>query len=441
MSHTSRTLLKILVEQRRWRYVDFERHFRRAAAQVLDETARNLTVSESTYRRWTSGRVQTLPGAEACLVLEHMFGVETAALFGPPPSSDLPAPAFNLEAEIAMTARDAQSEASATAAESISDTTLDQLHEDVITLARGYSRAPAFDVFRRAKALREEAESERDRTQVPAQRQELLILAGQACALLATAAFDLGSLDGARRLSRAAALYGETARFDPLRAFAGGTLAYIAYFSNQPAEGARLARRAQAFAGLGDVARHRLAAIEARALGYVGDAPSARRALIASQQDGPGLTDDLHDEVAGEFAFTAERLAMSNSSTCLLIGDAEGAEAAAKQSLDLAAAKPAAGRAVRVVGGASADLAMARLLRGDLDGASEAMTPVWAVPRGQRSHGLLARTARVRRALTGAPFRTAQVAVELGEQIEEFARLSDSHQLGPGAGPLAALEG
>ncbi|MEU6328099.1 DNA-binding protein [Streptomyces sp. NPDC047049] len=276
---------------------------------------------------------------------------------------------------------------------------------------------------------------------MPAQKQQLLILAGQACALLATAAFDLGALGSARRLSRAAALYGETARFDPLQAFAGGTLAYIAYYQNQPAEGARFARRAQAFTGLGDVARRRLAAIEARALGYVGDALSARRALDVTRHEGPGLTDDLHDEVAGEFGFSAERLAMSNSSTCLLIGDAEGAEAAAKRSLELAAARPAAGRAVKIVGGAATDLAMARLLRGDLDGAIAALNPMWDVPRGQRSPGILARTARVRRALTATPYRTAPQAIEVAERIEDFTRISDTHQLGPGAGPLAALKG
>ncbi|MFJ5588391.1 DNA-binding protein [Streptomyces noursei] len=435
------TLLKVLVEQKEWRFVDFQRRFRRVADQILKGNARSLTISESTYRRWTSGRMATLPGIETCKVLEHLFGVDAASLLGPPPSSsDLSAPKFDLEGEIAMTARDAQSEASATAAESISDTTLDQLREDVTALARDYSGTAAFDVWRRAKELREEAESARERTQVPAQKEELLILAGQACALLATAAFDLGSLDSARRLCRAAALYGETARFNPLRAFAGGTLAYIAYFQNRPSEGARFARQAQAFTGLGDVAVRRLAAIEARAHAYAGDVASARRALTISQQLGPGLTDDLHDEVSGEFGFNGERLAMSTSSTYLLIGDGEGAEAAAMQSLELATARPAAGRAAKVIGGAAADLAMARLLRNDLEGAVDAMPPVWEIPRGQRSPGILTRTARVRRALGAAPYRNAPQAIETADQIEDFTRESATHQLGPGAGPLAALE-
>ncbi|MGW5736265.1 MULTISPECIES: hypothetical protein [Streptomyces] len=84
--------------------------------------------------------------------------------------------------------------------------------------ARDYSSMAPFDVFKRARELREQAEATRESTQVPEQQHELLIAAGQACALLATAAFDLGSLDGAKRLARSAALYGETARLAPLRA-------------------------------------------------------------------------------------------------------------------------------------------------------------------------------------------------------------------------------
>ncbi|MEV5879432.1 DNA-binding protein [Streptomyces sp. NPDC052101] len=340
-----------------------------------------------------------------------------------------------------MTARDAQSEAAEAAAASISDTTLDQLRDDVATLALAYSATAPFDVFKRARELREGAEAARGRTQVPAQAQDLLIVAGQACALLATAAFDLGSLDGAKRLCRSAALYGETARFDPLRAFAGGTLAYLAYFSSQPAEAARLARQAQTFTGLGDVARRRLAAIEARAFGYLGDPIAAQRALHGSQADGQDVTDELHDGIGGEFGFTAERLAMSNASTCLLLGDGDQAAAAAARALELADQRPEAVRSARVVGGAAADLAAARLLRGDLDGAADALEIVWTVPRDQRATGLLTRTARVRRALTVERFRGAALAGELGEQIEDFTRMSAQHQLGTGGGPVAALEG
>jgi hypothetical protein len=389
-------------------------------------------VSEPQFRRWTAGKVATLPSAEACQVLRHMFGIEAVVLFGPPPSAALDrsadAPtAYDLESEIAMTARDAADEAGAAAAQSLSETTLDQLRDDVTSLARRYGSLPAFDVFRQAKLLREQAEHLRDRTQVPAQQQDLLIIAGQACSLLSSAAFDLGSLDGAVRLARSAALYGETARFDPLRAYATGSLAICAYFTGRPADAVRLVRTAQSFGGLGDVARGRLLAIEARAYGHLGDQDRAGRTLLASTDQHSGLRDELHDE----------RLLMSNGNTCLLLQDGPGAETAARRALELVSSRPPARRSASVRGKAAADLATAQLLRQDLDGAAATLETVWAVPREKRVAGLLERTGNLRTVLSAAAFRGSQLATDLGEQIEEFGRLSPPRQLGTGGGLLA----
>ncbi|MQY10729.1 hypothetical protein SRB5_08420 [Streptomyces sp. RB5] len=441
MDDFPRTLLKALVAQRHWRYGDFVGHFTRTAERIVGKGTANPTISEAQFRRWTSGAIRTLPSPDACRVLEEMFGVGAAALFRAPPSPESSAPAFNLKDEIDMTARDASSEAGAAASASISDTTLDQLRDVVGVLARDYHSFSAFEVLQCARRLREEAEQHRDRTQVPVQQQDLLVIAGQACALLSAAAFDLGSLDGATRLARAADLYGETTRYTPLRGFAGGVLAYIAYFSDRPAEAVQIAQRARMLSGLGDIAHRRLAAIEARAHGHRGDTASAQQALDASRREGPGHIDHLHDAVGGEFGFPDERLAMSNASTCLLLGDGEQAEAAARTALDLVTNRPEAQQSARVVGGAAADLAASRLLRDDLDGAAEALEHVWAVPGEQRATGLLTRTARVRRALAGERFRRAPLAEETAERLEHFSRLAAQHQLGMGAGTVAALDG
>ncbi|MFI8007857.1 DNA-binding protein [Streptomyces sp. NPDC086010] len=427
------TLLKVLVDRRHWTYRDFCGHFEAAARRL---GIKNLTVSEAQFRRWTAGKIQSSPAADACRVLTDLFGIDADQLFLAP-SSDALAPPFNLEAEIDMTARDAHSVAGEAASASISDTAVEQLRDDVHRLARRYNALPPFEVLRTARALREEIEQHRDRTQVPVQQQELLILAGQVCAILSTAAFDLGSFDGATRLARSAALYGETARFEPLRAFAGGTLAYIAYFSGRPAEAVQYARRSAMLPGLGDVAQRRLAAIEARAHGHLGDVPSAQRALTRSTTVGTGSTDDLHDGVGGEFGFSDERLAMSNGSTCLLLGDGQQAEKAAERALELVNARPPAARSLPVVGGAAADLATARLMRGDLDGAAHTLTKVWDVPVEQRATGLLARARHVRQSLTDPRFRAAPLAVEIGERLEHFTR-SAQNQLG--AGGVPALE-
>ncbi|MGI5255604.1 DNA-binding protein [Actinacidiphila glaucinigra] len=309
--------------------------------------------------------------------------------------------------------------------------------QHVTDFARRYSATGPYDVLGKARALLNQAENLRDHTQVPIQQQALLIVAGQASALLATAAFDLGQLPGAARLFRTTALYGETARFEPLQAFADGGLAYIAYRSGRPGEAVRLVGRALAFGGLGDVARRRLLAIEARAQGHLGDRESARSAIRASQEPGQGVADDLHDQVGGEFGFSPERLVMSCASTSLLVGDGRAAEEFAAHALQLVSERPVEQRSAPVMGKAAADLARARLLRDDVEGASAALEAVWSVAAEQRVSGLLERTTAVRRILVQSPYRSSQPALELGERIEDFTRGALPRL---GSGVAAALE-
>ncbi|MGC5004830.1 DNA-binding protein [Streptomyces sp. DT203] len=433
-----RTLLKVLIDQRQWTWAIFELEFAKAADKVIGRGAQNPTVGETQYRRWTSGQLKGLPSPDACRVLQEMFHVEASRLFAPPPeSTDPDVPTFELEAEIAMTAREAQDDAGAAAASSVSDLTVDQLRDDLHALARSYSNQSARDVWHRAKELREQAENDRDRTAVPAQQQALLILAGQASALLSTAAFDLGSFDGAKRLARTAALYGETARYEPLRAYAAGSLAFIAYYSGEQSQASVHVRHALTNGGLGDVAVRRLHSIEARAYGHLGDAESARRALSMSEEVGTAATDELHDVVGGEFGFSDERLAMSNASTALLLGDGRAAEVSARRALELVAARPAKDRAPAVFGKAAADLAMARLLSNDLEGAAEALETMLSITTTHRATGLVARAMELRRALTQRHLQGTTLAADLGERLEDFTRLPGQRQLVPPYGVLA----
>ncbi|WP_254398738.1 DNA-binding protein [Streptomyces sp. AC602_WCS936] len=430
MTEQPETLLKVLCDRRNLGAPDFVALFDRTADEVVGKGTNNPTCSERTVFRWRAGKTRPESlSADTRRVLQAMFACDVAALFAPPPAEDSQSPAFNLEHEINMTARDAQDDASATAAASVSDTSLDQLTDDVASLARAYASLPPMEVFRRGRALQEELQSQRDRTQVPTQQQRLLELTGQAMALLAAAAFDLGSFDNARRLARAADLYGESARFKPLRAYADGILAYIAYFTGMPGEAVSKARRAQTYGGLGDVARRRLLAIEARAHGYLGDTDSARQALQLSLAAESGARDDLHDGVGGEFGFTPERLAMSSSSTALLIHDGEQAEQSARQALDLVGQRPQASRSAHVLGGAAADLAMARLLANDVEGAADALTPLWDIPGDQRATGVLVRTGQIQQFLAQPVYRSSTLPRELRDRVEDFTRSASTHQL------------
>jgi hypothetical protein len=433
-----RTLLAWLCDRDKLTYSRFEKRFADHAVRLFGNRPDNPTCGETQFRRWTGGKLVGLPTAEACQVLEAMWPEYTAEeLFGPPPQGDPHAPAYNLEERVRMTAEDALEGADATASASISDNTIDELRDQVTATAQGYHLTPPAQAYEAADRLRLVIERQRDRTQVPVQQQELMILNGQTAALLAVAAFDLGYFQSARSLARTAAMFGETTRFDPLRAFADGTLAYIAYHTGNPTEAVAKAARALTYGGLGDVALRRLQAIKARAHAHLGDVASVRRAIQLSAEPGTDRYDDLHDGVGGEFSFSLERLAMSTSTTALIIGDAARAETDARRALELLGQRPQEEQSAHVRASAAADLAHARLLADDVDGAAEALTPVWGVPADQRKTGIVVRTARIGRHLARPQYHGAHVPASLREQIEDFNRVSPPHRIGPHVGLLA----
>ncbi|MFE6030223.1 DNA-binding protein [Streptomyces niveus] len=409
--------------------------------ELFGQNSNNPTCGEAQFRRWTAGKLVGLPGADTCITLERVFpGYTVAQLFAHPSEaidSQLPAYDLDLEERIAMTAREAHEDADTTAGTSISDTTVDELRDRVVTLARRYHRLAPVKAFEEADALREEIERQRDRTKAPAQLQVLMILNGQVAALLSSAAFNLGYLRHARTLARTAALFAETTRFAPLRAFIDGSLAYIAYHAGDNTEAVTKADRALSHGGLGDIAQRRLCAIQARAYAHLGDIASAQRAIRLSDEDGHGRVDELHDTVGGEFGFTPERLAMSNSTTALIIGDGGEAEAAARQALTLLAQRSKDAHSAHIQGGAAADLAMARLLAHDVEEASEVLTPVWEIPNDQRMTGIVVRTAHIHRHLSRPTYHGARLPGQLRERIEDFTRVSPPYQIGPHVGLLA----
>lgn len=443
------TLLRQIVDERGWTYADFNDAYRIAAAwlyeRATDPDLRNLLrgaeVAEMTYRRWTAGRVLT-PARPAPQVLEHMFpGFTLRQLMSAPPDDSGRARPTQVidESELQMTARDAAAHAGDAASQAVPDISIDQLEEDVVVLAQTYGRTPPFEVYRRAKELLAIAQEMLDRTQIPRQRGRAYLAAGQSAAILAAGCFDLGALGPSAQLARTAALYGQVIEHGPLQAFAHGALALRAYWEGRPSEAVRLVHTAQRFTGLGDTAVTRLAVIEARAYGHLGNGAAATEAIRASLEVGTGRRDELHDDVGGEFGFPLDRVAMSNATTFLLLRNAEGAEESADQALTLLKAKPADQRPMLITSQAAVDLAHARLMRRELDGAIESLEPVFLVPTEWRGAGVLERIGSVRAELTHPDFQNSPEAAALGERIEDFCRIAAPAQLG--AAPRLSIEG
>jgi tetratricopeptide (TPR) repeat protein len=440
------TLLKKLVRERGWAYDLFRRAYELAArdlAATTGEPISTASVEEQTFRRWTSGRVSGLPNRPAPQILEHLFGCPAHLLLRPPSDDGLAVggrlvPALD-ESDLAMTARDAAAHAGDAASFSLPDMTLDQLDDDVTALAHAYGNTSPVEMYRRAKELLGLSQALLERTQIPRQRTRAYLAAGQVSALLSSICFDLGSLPAAVQLSRTAALYGQVIEHGPLQAYAHGALAWLAYWGGRPAEAVRLIHTAQRFGGLGDTAVTRLAVIEGRAYGHLGRQDEAERAVRRALEQGTGARDELHDDVGGEFGFPADRVAMSNATTYLLLRNADGADDAASSALRLLNAKPADQRPLMTSTQASVDLARARLLRQDLDGAQEALEPVFEVPSEWRATGALEHLTAARAELSRPVFQGSKAASTLGERIEDFMAAASAHKLS-GAGRLA-IEG
>ncbi|MFI9785481.1 DNA-binding protein [Kitasatospora sp. NPDC051984] len=438
----SRTLLGALIEKAGWEFPDFHREFRNAgndlARGLKDPRFRDLDMSEATFRRWVAGKVKR-PTSVFVQTMQRLFdGRPIAELLAPPREGDPTALSRqDLERELAMTAREASDHAASVASAFLSDLSVEQVQDDVRQLARTYNNRSPFDVLREARQLRTKAEGLLDRTHIPAQKQQLLVAIGETTALLALAAFGLGALDEANRLARSAGMYAEVTGFTPLAAFAAGTLGLLAYWDGRPGEAIRFVRQAQSLPGVGTAGQARIASIEARAYGHLGDQRRAAAAVERFFDVGAVERDDLHDEVAGEFHHGPERLARSHGTTFVLLRDGAGALRHARQVLDVQANLTAGQEISRIEAEARTDLAAALILTGEIEEAAEVLEPIAALAPDRRATGLVERVVHVGRLLTTEPVRTSPVAVALREALEEYTRVAAPRQLGGVASRLA----
>ncbi|MGW1764495.1 hypothetical protein ACWCQL_10500 [Streptomyces sp. NPDC002073] len=389
-------------------------------------------------RLLTVGGVKTAPYRPTARVLEQMFDrpvkelLSSAAqdLAGKHTSGRTPSLPLPTESELLMIAREAADHSGEAAALRVDELTLDQLHDDLNRLSREYGCKATAEVYHEANGLLKHAQLTIERTRSPEQHTRLYYAAGQASALLAAVSFDLGAMVPAVSFARTAAQYGKTIDHSPLQAYAYGMLSFMAFWDGRPTESVRLAHIAQQFGGLGSTARRRLLAIEARAHGHLRDDAKARRCILAAMEETGGARDELHDDIGGEFAFDAARTAMSNATTSLLLRDGVGAEEFATTALTLLSSRPTPEVPIVVSGPAAIDLARARLMRNEVEGAQEALDPVFQVPPGHRSSGMMERLTAARMELTRRDFRGAPEAVAMADQIEEFTALSPARRIG-----------
>lgn|SRR5574341_684576 len=488
------TLLRVLIAQRHWqKYETFATQYERAANELAvrdqDPRLRGLSIAKRQFERWIAGTLKTKPYPDHCRVLEYLFGHAVEELFSPASQPSEPASAVadqtsalvrigaapaapailvggttpsehpsglaagapeggsqhgpagprsqDIERELVIAARESSQHAEYVASQSIDPTDVEQLHDEVVRLARNYAQTSPLLLYLDAKRARDRGFELLDRTKHTKQEYDLYLLIGESCGLLASLTFDLGSREAATEQARSAWIYGKHVGHNGLRAWARGMQSLIAYWSGRPLEALAFARDGLEYAPPG-TATVRLRCIEARAWSHLGDTTETARAIRAAHdaRDQADGGDELHDAIGGEFSFDQARQARCNGSAYLELGDAKRAIVQTQRAIELFATTPRDRGWLKVDAEAHTDLSGAYLLESQFEGAQEALAPVFAIPPEHRIEGLTRRLGRVRHLLVRSPFRTAREARQLGEQIEDFAAHAAGRMLPSGPSSL-----
>ncbi len=423
-----RTLLAAIVETRE-RSQDEEVDAFNAMAEQLRE--KNATLSNRTLRRWLAGEVQTRPRAPQCRVALALWGFPMDELLAPPgpvgvvehrPGESVAAEALTVDRQVMMAARRAQEFTAAAEQGGIGAESLDELRDDVRDLAGAYLHDPVTSMIAPLAEVQDAVFARLEGRQRPAQAAELYLLAGVASALLAKASQDLGRSRDAMTQARTAYVCADNAGHSGLRAWARGLQSLITYWAGRPTEAARYAHlgAAELGDGSGSVAAW-LPSLEARAWALAGGQAESRSAIgRAEDARARHVVDDL-DEIGGLFSFPLAKQRYYAAGAWVHLPDG-----ATRASQDATAAlelyEQGEDRSYSDAAGARAELALSRVLDGEIEGAGEAIAPVLGLPPERRIAGILASVSRIDTALR-RPAVASPASQSIRGAIEAFARV------------------
>lgn len=435
------TLLRALVLERHWqRWQTFEAQFRRAATALAERDGEpalaRTPVSQRQYERWYSGGLRTQPRPDACRVLEAMFGRPVAVLLGPaingqttaiaehqqepaPPGAGPEDPGRTL----AMTARRAIQFSTSADATNVGTGSLDQLLAEAARLAAAYPYQPLIAILGDIADLQDQTMTLLEGRQRPKEARELYVVAGLTSGMLAKASHDLGDPRTAMTHARTAWLCARNAEHPPLQAWVRGIESIVAYWAARPGEALEYARAGQQVEGIIGTVTVWLPSLEARAWSVLGNAAEAGRAVERAIAMRDRTVDDDLDQLGGMCRFDVARQAYYAADAGAMLSDplaplAARTAATAMEAIRLYETGPGTA-SFGDLAGSRADLAIARIRAGELDGAAEALDPVLGLPPQMRIHGVITTVGAVHRALTPA---TSPVARDLQGAIEAYTR-------------------
>src|SRR6266540_4120044 len=335
----------------------------------------------------------------------------------PPMSSDADGdffdPQFSVERQMSMATRRAARFTALAESQNIGAETVGQLRDQVGELARAYVRDPLNTIFTLLEGK-----------QKPGHTRDLYVLAGIVSGLLAKTSHDLGHAHEAMTQARTIYVCADNADHQGLRAFARAMQSLIAYWAGRPQEAVRYAKAGAQFAReLTGSLTAWLPALEARAWAQLSDAERTLRAIGRAESARELVQPDDLDAVGGLLTFpVAKQHYYAAGSFVYLDGESARGQREASSALDLYERGNSEDRSFSDEAGARAELAIARVLDGEIDGAYDAITPVLDLPPERRIGGIVTSAMRVHAALRSPRFANSAVARDARDEIEGFTR-------------------
>jgi hypothetical protein len=254
---------------------------------------------------------------------------------------------------------------------------LEQLTADVGRLSRAFVSQAMLPVFAEMVDTRDRIYALLDGHQSPSQTNDLYLLAGQTCGLLANASLDLGQNVAAAEHACSAWAYGEMIGHGALCAFGRATQSLIAYWSGAYGEAVTYAQAGLPLTDAPNI-RARLLALEARAQAKLGRARNVVRLVEAASE---AIEDaDQWTAPGGHLEFTRAKLHYYATNAYADIAKHPDAITYGERSIQLYQATPSAVRSYGDEAGCYVALAEVSVRQGAIDGASARLAPVLAHP-------------------------------------------------------------
>ena len=319
--------------------------------------------------------------------------------------------------EVTTAAREAEAEQSWLLAEP-GPQSVEALWDGSLEIARAANRS-ALEMFNASRWIRCNALKLAKQTRRPGALSDLYVIAGQATALMASTAFDLGRWDESAILARSAISYASLVGNTSLQAWTLGLAALLGNWRSEPDTALRHFRQGMQVAPAG-TPRARLRYIAARSYALLGDIPSVACVVDEARRDQADAgqhRDPLCEEIGGEFAFGRGRAEACAAAAWLDLGQGRQAKEAAQRALSDLTALPPGRQPLSQVTGARIDLATACLILRELDDAEATLRFVFEAPSSLGNVSLSGRLERARKHLASPCWSRDPAAHRLSDAL------------------------